>query len=346
MIALIMAGGVGSRFWPLSRKNKPKQFLNIISEKSMIKMTVERLNHKIKLEDIYIVTQENQVNLLKKELPILPQENILIEPMGRNTAPCIAFSAALLKEKYSNDEKMLVVPADHYIPDADEFWQKTMLADELADNGGLITFGIKPTFPATGYGYIEVDKSEDEFQKIIQFKEKPDLELAETFLRSGNFYWNSGMFVWKIGVILEQFRKYLPKIHSLLNKINRKISAGEDFSDIYGQMPNIPVDIGILEQAEERYLIPVSYFWSDVGSWKALYEISQKDENRNVINSEHYFEKVQNSYFYSQKFIAAINIKNLAIIESNDAILVMNIDDSQKVKSVVEFLKKEGENLL
>ncbi len=346
MIALIMAGGVGSRFWPLSRKTKPKQFLNIISEKSMIKMTVERLNHKIKLEDIYIVTQENQVELLKKELPILPTENILVEPMGRNTAPCIAFSAFILKEKYGNDEKMLVVPADHYIPDSDEFWEKTNIGDNLADQGGLITFGITPTFPATGYGYIEVEKSSNEYQKILQFKEKPDEDLAKSFLENGNFYWNSGMFVWKIGVILEQFEKYLPKIYSLLQQINERVKANQDFAEIYRQMPNIPVDIGILEQAEERFLIPVSYFWSDVGSWKALYEISKKDEKGNVINSAHFFDKVENSYFSSDKFVAAINVKNVAIIDSKDAILVMNLDDSQKVKSVVEFLKNNNEKLL
>ena len=346
MIALIMAGGVGSRFWPLSRKTKPKQFLNIISDKSMIKMTVERLNKKIKLEDIYIVTQANQSEILKQELPELPSQNIIIEPMGRNTAPCIAFSASLLQEKYGKDEKMLVVPADHYIPNSDDFWERTKIADKLADDGGLITFGITPTFPATGYGYIEIEKSDAEFQKILQFKEKPDEELAKKFLTQGNFYWNSGMFVWKIGVILAQFKKYLPKIYSLLSQITDKVKSNHDFEDIYSKMPNIPVDIGILEQAEERYLIPVSYQWSDVGSWKALYEISEKDENKNTIKSNHYFENVTNSYFSSDKFVAAINVDNIAVIDSEDAILIMNLDDSQKVKSVVEFLKNENEKLL
>ena len=154
-------------------------------------MTVERLNHKIKLEDIYIVTQENQVELLKKELPILPFENILIEPMGRNTAPCIAFSASVLQKKYGKNEKMLVVPSDHYIPEIDKFWDKISIAENLADKNGLITFGITPTFPATGYGYIEVEKSSKEYQKIAQFKEKPDEELAKSFLEKIGFIFSN-----------------------------------------------------------------------------------------------------------------------------------------------------------
>ena len=278
MIALIMAGGIGSRFWPLSRESNPKQFLKIVSEKSMIQMTVERLLPEIKIEDIFIVTSASQTKLVKEHLPALPEENIIIEPFGMNTAPCIALSTVYLSRKYDSEEKMIVLAADHLIENTTEFLRSLKIAATAAEEDYLVTFGIKPNYPATGYGYIEAGrKISDEMFYVKQFKEKPDLKTAEEFLKAGNFYWNSGMFAWKLKTILSAYKNYLPQVFELLEKISRKwedFGLKADISQEYALMPKLPVDIGIMEKAEKRIVIPVDYGWKDVGSWKALYDIS------------------------------------------------------------------------
>jgi mannose-1-phosphate guanylyltransferase len=346
MIALIMAGGVGTRFWPLSRKTNPKQFLNIISDDSMIQMTVKRLRPKIKVDDIYIVTAGSQAELISKHLPCLPQENIIIEPFGMNTAPCIALSAQYLARKYDKKEKMIVLPADHLIALNDDFLASLDMGESSAEKDDLVTFGIKPNYPATGYGYIEAGKEIDDNKfSVIQFKEKPDLETAEQFIESGNFFWNSGMFMWKIETILDAYKAYLPKVADVLEKINKRwdengLSA--DISSEYALMPRIPVDIGIMEQAEKRVVIPVDYGWSDVGSWKALYDISDKDENNNVINCDNQTIDSNNNYINSSKFVALIGVDDLVIVESEDALLIAKKDRSEDVKTIVEKLAKDN----
>lgn len=346
MIALIMAGGVGTRFWPSSRKTNPKQFLNIISEDSMIQMTVKRLHPKIKMEDIYIVTAASQAELTKKHLPKLPSENIIIEPFGMNTAPCIALSAQYLARKYDNSEKMIVLPADHMIAMRDVFLNSLDIGEKSADKNNLVTFGIKPNYPATGYGYIEAGNKIDEQEfSVIQFKEKPDIKTAEMFLNSGNFYWNSGMFMWKIETILEAYQAYLPKVAEVLEKINSRWNDDGVAADItaeYSLMPRIPVDIGIMEQAEKRVVIPVDYGWSDVGSWKALSDISEKDENNNVINCENEVINSENNYINANKFVALIGVDNLVVVDTKDALLVAQKNCSEDVKKIVERLKKDS----
>ena len=350
MIALIMAGGIGTRFWPLSRKTNPKQFLNIISEDSMLQMTVKRLHAKIKIEDIYIVTAGTQADLTSKHLPCLPQENIIIEPFGMNTAPCIALSAQYLARKYDKNEKMIVLPADHLIALKDDFVASLEIAAAAADKDDLVTFGIKPDYPATGYGYIEAcDKIDEHKFSVVQFKEKPDLQTAEQFLNSSNFFWNSGMFMWKIETILNAYKEYLPKVAQILEKIDTRwdedgLSA--DISSEYAQMPKIPVDIGIMEQAEKRVVIPVDFGWSDVGSWKALYDISDKDKNNNVINCEYETINSNNNYINSKKFVALIGIDDLVVVESDDALLIAKKERSDDVKNIVEKLKKDGKEEL
>ena len=350
MIALIMAGGIGTRFWPLSRKTNPKQFLNIISEDSMLQMTVKRLHAKIKIEDIYIVTASSQVELTRKHLPCLPQENIIIEPFGMNTAPCIALSAQYLARKYNKTEKMIVLPADHLIALNDDFLASLEIGEDAADKNNLVTFGIKPDYPATGYGYIEAGKKiEQKMFYVKQFKEKPDLTTAKQFLSSGNFFWNSGMFMWKIETILDAYKEYLPKVTQVLEKINTRWDEDgvkANISSEYAQMPKIPVDIGIMEQAEKRIVIPVDYGWSDVGSWKALYKISDKDENNNVINCEYEAIDSNNNYINLKKFVALIGVDDLVVVESEDALLITKIDRSEDVKNIVEKLKKEGKEEL
>ena len=345
MIALIMAGGIGTRFWPLSRKTNPKQFLNIISDDSMIQMTVKRLRPKIKVDDIYIVTAGSQAELISKHLPCLPQENIIIEPFGMNTAPCIALSAQYLARKYDKKEKMIVLPADHLIALNDDFLASLDMGESSAQEDNLVTFGIKPNYPATGYGYIEAGKEIDDNKfSVIQFKEKPNLETAEQFLNSGNFFWNSGMFMWKIETILDAYKAYLPKVAEILEKIDIRWNEDgltTDISSEYALMPRIPVDIGIMEQAEKRVVIPVDYGWSDVGSWKALYDISDKDENNNVINCDNQIIDSKNNYINSPKFVALIGVDNLVVVESDDALLIAHKDRSEEVKNIVEKLTKD-----
>ncbi len=350
MLALIMAGGVGTRFWPLSRESNPKQFLKIVSEKSMLQMTVERLLPQIKIEDIFIVTAGSQSELTKKHLPNLPEENIIIEPFGMNTAPCIALSAQYLARKYDKSEKMIVLPADHLIAYRDDFLDSLKTGAISAEEDNLVTFGIKPNYPATGYGYIEAGQKIDGKSFFVkQFKEKPDLETAEAFLKAGNFFWNSGMFMWKIETILQAYQDYLPEIIPVLKKINAKWDAeglSADFSEEYALMPKVPVDIGIMEKAEKRVVIPVDYGWSDVGSWKALYDVSQKDENNNVLKCKNEIINSKNNYINSKKFVALIGIDNLVVIDSGDALLIASKERSEDVKKIVEKLKKDGKEEL
>jgi len=343
MIALIMAGGTGTRFWPLSRKKRPKQFLNIVSEESMIQMTVKRLLPKIKIEDIYIVTAGSQSELTKKHLPDLPEENIIIEPFGMNTAPCIALSAQYLKRKHAKNEIMLVLPSDHLIANTSGFLSSLEIGANAAVNDSLVTFGVQPNYPATGYGYIEAGlEVENGTFEVKRFKEKPDLDTAKKFLNSGNYFWNSGMFMWKIETILQSYEKYLPKISQALVDINfswDKNGLQADISSEYALMPKIPVDIGIMEQAEKRVIIPVDYGWSDVGSWKALYDISKKDKKNNVMNCENELIDSTNNYVNCQKFVSLIGIDDLVVVESEDAILISKKDRSEDVKKIVDKLK-------
>ena len=346
MLALIMAGGIGTRFWPLSRESKPKQYLNIVSEKSMIRMTVERLLPKIEMKDIFIVTGKSQVKFVKEHLPELPTENIIIEPFGMNTAPCIALSAKYLQRKYDPEEKMIVLAADHLIKNEKEFLRTLEVAEKSADQNNLVTFGIKPDYPATGYGYVEAGKQiADEMFEVKRFKEKPDLETAKQFLKAGNFFWNSGMFAWKIETILNAYQDHLPEVISLLDKIaekweNSKIEA--DISNEFSKMPKLPVDIGIMEKAEERIVIPVDYGWSDVGSWKALYDVSEKDENRNVLKCKNMILNSKENYVYSDKLVTLIGVENLVVVETENALLISSKDKSEDVKKIVNKLKEEG----
>jgi mannose-1-phosphate guanylyltransferase len=339
-----MAGGVGTRFWPLSRESNPKQFLKIISDKSMLQMTVERLLSKIKMEDVFIVTAATQVELTKKYLPQLPVKNIIIEPFGMNTAPCIALSAQYLARKYSKSEKMIVLPADHLIAHRNDFLASLDVGEIVAEQDNLITFGIKPDYPATGYGYIEAGREiEKGMFNVKQFKEKPDLETAKAFLDAGNFFWNSGMFMWKIETILKAYQDYLPKVSQILGKIDTKWNSEGSTSDIseeYALMPKVPVDIGIIEKAEKRVVIPVDYGWSDVGSWKALYDVSPKDENGNILKCDNEIIDSRNNYINSDKFVALIGVENLVVINSGDALLIVSKNRSEDVKKIVEELKK------
>lgn len=344
MIALIMAGGVGTRFWPLSRKNFPKQFLRVFGDRSLLQMTVERLLPRFSLSDIYIVTASSQVELIKQQLPNLPRQNIIIEPFGMNTAPCIALSVEYLKSIYRHKETMLVLPADHIIKEQDKFLEALNPAEREAENGYLITFGIVPVYPATGYGYIEAgEEIASEVRKVLNFKEKPDKATAEQFLAKGSYYWNSGMFCWSLKSISTAFTNFLPEVDNITKAIANKWQENglqTDISSLYAKMPRIPIDIGIMEKADFRGVVPVSYDWSDVGSWKALSDLVNKDEDGNYFSAEGKAISATNNYIDTNKFTAIIGVNDLCLIETADAILLCNKEKAEEVKKIVEHLQQ------
>lgn len=346
-----MAGGSGTRFWPQSRKNMPKQFLNVLGRTSMLQKTVERLLAKVALRDIYIVTAANQVELVKQHLPRLPVENIIIEPFGMNTAPCIALSVEYLKSRYADGETMLVLPSDHVIRNVPAFMHSLIPAESEARKGRLITFGIVPEYPATGYGYIEAGTEiAPGVREVTRFKEKPDLATAIEFVNQGSFFWNSGMFCWSIASISKAFNSFLPEVSQVANAIADKWEAegfNADIAELYKQMPRIPIDIGILEKAENRGVIPVNYGWSDVGSWKALADITPTDAAGNFFSGAGKAITAKGNYIQNTKFTAIIGLDNICVIETKDAILVCSKDKSEEVKKIVDYLTDKGdENLL
>jgi mannose-1-phosphate guanylyltransferase len=348
MIALIMAGGVGTRFWPLSTAQKPKQFLYILGNRSMIQQTVDRILPIVSYEHIYVVTNKNQVGLVKEHLPQLPGENIIAEPVGRNTAPCIGLSAMLLREKYRKEETMLVLPADHYIGKQNEFLKAIVTASEFAKNHHfLVTFGIKPTFPATGYGYIESDSQIHSngfhIHKVKTFREKPDYRTASAFLAKGNFYWNSGMFLWRLDTIIDAIKRLMPDLYTNLQETCNawKKKDGIRVREIYTQLPKVPIDIGVMEKADNVAVVPLDIAWNDIGSWQAVYDMMPKDENGNVILGNIKSLNAKNNYVHSngeKKLIALIGVEDLVIVDTGAALLICKKDHAQDVKKIAQKL--------
>jgi mannose-1-phosphate guanylyltransferase len=343
--AVIMAGGVGSRFWPSSKERTPKQLLKIFGEKTMIQDTIERLEGIVEFENIFIVTNKVQKPEILKLLPDLPSENIIEEPFGRNTAACIGLSAVILKSK-SPDAVMITLPADHLIRDINSF-QKTIkdAIDFAYESKGLVTIGITPTRPETGYGYIQIDEREvkKNIYKVYTFAEKPNYATAVRFLESGDFSWNSGMFIWRVDTILEEMRIHLPDLYEGLVKIEKDISS-PDFEktlvNVYGLLRNISIDYGIMEKTNRVYLTKGNFIWSDVGSWEEVYQLSDKDDDGNAVKGNAFTDMTIDTLIYSpNKFTAAIGVENLIIVNTDDAVLVCRRDHSQEVRKVVDHLK-------
>jgi len=353
--AVIMAGGTGTRFWPRSTEAKPKQFLNIFGDRTMLQSTVDRISKLVPPENVWVITNDRYVDLVQEQLPDVPANNIVGEAIAKNTAPCVALAAALINEK-DPDGTMVVLPADHLISQTDKFLSILEAAQAKAEDGeSLVTIGIKPDHPETGYGYIEFnsDASEThkglEVKKVTQFREKPDIETAREFLDSGNFLWNSGMFIWQASTILNQFEAHLPSVYSEVEKLTPYIGSDgqkEAIDAFYHGCPSISVDYGIMERADTVYVVPGSFGWNDVGSWRAVYELRDKDENGNVVQTDTAeFARAQNNLVQSDsgKMIALIGVEDLAIVETDNAILVCKLDESQGVKEVVNRLRKDDD---
>lgn len=347
--AVVMAGGKGERFWPRSRKSLPKQFLSLTDDgKTMIQLTIERLKSIVNIEDVYIVTNKDYKNLVLEQIKGIPEENILLEPKAKNTAPCIGLAAMHIKKKYE-DAVMLVLPSDHLIKYNEIYIDTLRAAVEVAEeDSNLITIGITPSYPETGYGYINFGRDEDDIKRnniyrVKRFVEKPNLETAKEYLASGRYLWNSGMFVWKSSTILNNFRELLPETYEGLEKIYETIGTDEEdmiLEQEFSKFQSESIDYGIMERASNIYTIPGSFGWDDVGSWLALERINRSNDDGNVINGNVITINSKKSIIQAQeKLIATIGVEDLIIIDTKDALLIVNKDSTQDVKKVIENLK-------
>ncbi len=348
--AVIMAGGIGSRFWPKSREKSPKQLLEIVGEGTMIQNTVKRISDLVPAKQTYVVTTRPQKTGIAKQLPQIPAENIIVEPIGRNTAPCIGL-AALFVRRLNPAGIMVVLPADHIIQDEDEFRRVLENAVSVARNSSsLVTIGIRPTRPETGYGYIQYldDPAQSRFAglgafKVKTFAEKPNLAIAEKFVQSGDFLWNSGMFIWKAGVILDELRKSVPDLCDQLSNVEPSIGTAlfeQNLEHAYGVIRGISIDYGVMEKADHVFVMKGDFGWSDVGSWDEVYRLTPKDKDGNVLLGKVVTNETRNSYVQStQKLIATVGVDDIIVIETADAILVCRRGESQNVKEIVDYLR-------
>ncbi|MDI6776073.1 MAG: sugar phosphate nucleotidyltransferase [Syntrophales bacterium] len=353
MYAVIMAGGKGTRFWPRSRESKPKHLLDIISEKTIIQETVDRIRPLVPVENILIVTGRSHADELMRQLPEIPRENIIVEPVGRNTAPCIGLAALHIKKK-AGEDVMVVLPSDHLIADEERFLHTLVVAAKMAQQGDyLLTIGIKPTGPETGYGYIEQGDLKatiggEDIYEVRSVREKPSFELAKTFLEDGGFFWNSGMFIWKVSTILEAIKQWLPDLYRGLLHIESAVGTdreGDITEQVYREIVPISIDYGVMEKANDVLLLKGEFRWNDLGSWDALWEIADKDERGNVIWRRENFIGVdtRNSLIYSpQKLVVLVGVEDLLVIETEDSLLICKRGSSQNVKTVVKTIEAKN----
>lgn len=356
--AVIMAGGIGSRFWPVSRTSHPKQFQDIMGTgETLLQLTFNRLSSIVLRENILILTNESYKDIVNKQISNLKEDQIILEPEMKNTAPCILM-AALKIQKKNPHAVMLVAPSDHWIIEKDKFADDVNKAFQAASKDEiLITLGIKPTFPNTGYGYIKFDdgeslKNETEIYKVQQFTEKPTLRNARKYLEEGNYVWNAGIFIWKASAIVNAFEKYSNDLFELFNQgRNFYNEKGEDgfIKDTYPKAHNISVDYAILESSDNVYVIPAGFDWDDLGAWGALYGKLAKDEDRNaVVNAKLQPEDSRENmvYTHNNKLVVLAGLENYIIVDSEDVLLIVPKDREQEIKELRACaIKKFGDNL-
>lgn len=349
--ALIMAGGKGERFWPRSRVSLPKQFLSLTDDgKTMIQLTVERIRPLVDLEDVYIATNKNYKELVKQQLPGLPEENILCEPIGRNTAPCIGLGAVHAAAKYE-DAVMIVLPSDHLIKSNEIFAETFQEACSIAQKGeNLVTVGITPNYPETGYGYIKYDKEKQDgaAYAVAQFVEKPDLDTAKGYLKDGTYLWNSGMFTWRVSTILNCFQQYMPSTYEGLMKIQAAVGTAQEDAVLEAEFPNLEsqsVDYGIMEKASNIYILPGNFGWDDVGSWLAVGRIKKNDEKNNVVNGNVVTVNTENCVIEGgDKLIATVGLRDMIVVDTPDATLISTKENAGEIKKVLAALRESGKN--
>jgi len=345
VFAVVLAGGSGSRLWPLSRQQLPKQFLSLDGGDSLLESTIRRLSPVVSPEDVWIVTGEGHAG--GEAYDALIDYKRILEPQGRNTAPAIALAAALLQDESDDDPVLVVLPADHMIRDEEIFRQRLQVAIDAACKDALVTFGIRPTRADTGFGYIRALDGEGEVLDVERFTEKPDEATAARFVHEGNYYWNSGMFVWRASSILEEIRAFLPEVHAHLEKMRDAWRAGEPWQQVvhreFPAMPDVSIDYGVLEHSRRVRLVPCDIGWSDVGSWDAVYEVAGKDGNGNALDGDVLAIGCRDSLLRSQhRLMAAVGVEDLIAVETADAVLVAKRGESQRVRDVVQVLKQRG----
>ena len=359
LYALILAGGEGKRFWPLSRKDRPKQFLSLIGGKSMIRQTVDRILPLVQIERVFVVTLEKYADETLRHVPELPRENLIAEPEGKNTAPAIAIGMLKI-EKLDPNAVTLVLPADHAIGEEEAFREVLVFGSEVVStelpNGDypLLTLGVKPQRPETGYGYIkesEVIKTSKNYRakRVERFTEKPDLETALRFLEEGGYYWNSGIFIWKISSILAAFKKLLPSWYECFQKLMEDMNTSRERAgllEFYKRIEAGPIDKLILEKWENTLVIPIDFPWSDIGSWQALDEFLRNEPQDNIFQGEGVSVGSSSCLLLGDKrLIAVVGVKDLVVVDTEDAILVLDKNHAQDVKKIAEMLDKKGKNV-
>lgn len=339
MFGVILAGGSGSRLWPLSRELYPKQLLNLYAEKSLLQSTFERLNKFIPAENIISVTNSKHSANVRMQLGKLSENSIILsEPISKNTAPAIALSVKYIFENSNEDETVLVVPSDLLIEDNDKFIQTIQEAQKYVDEGFIVTFGIKPTYPEIGFGYICAEDG-----KVKSFTEKPDVETAQKYLDNGNYFWNSGIFMFKTSTILSECEHHCPEIAKIIKNINCS-DKNIPFTE-FEKMPCISIDYAVMEKSTKLAMVELKSDWKDLGSWKSIYEVSPKDENNNVFVGHVLDKGSKNSFVYSSsKLVATIGLEDTVVIETEDAILACKKDKTQEVKQIYETLKQQHDD--
>lgn len=349
---IIMAGGVGSRFWPASTVDKPKQFLDILGiGKSLIRMTFERCLPLVSAEKIIILTNQKYKALVQAHLPEIPESNILLEPSMNNTAPCIAY-AALRLQKRVGDGVMAVLPSDHVILKEKEYVDIMLKGFEFAEKQKvLVTLGIQPTRPDTGYGYIEFDKHDGQknsgIKRVMSFKEKPDVDKASEYLSQGNYLWNAGMFIWRLDVILEAFHHYEPQITEVLSRDVEKLGGpGEQdyINKVYPLTKSVSIDYAIMEKADNVYTIPADIGWSDLGTWKSLHAYLAEEESQVTIGKNIHLLDCEEIMVRSdnEKVIVIKGLKNYIVVDESDALLIYPKSEEQDIKKVVATIMDAG----
>jgi mannose-1-phosphate guanylyltransferase len=351
--AMIMAGGGGTRFWPRSRQERPKQFLTFTGDRSLLQQALDRIEAMVPLDNSWVITGEMYRTETLKQLPDLPKDNVIGEPFGRDTAPCVGLGAALIHRR-NPDAVMMVTPADHVIEPVQEFRRSAHVAAQMAQEytNALITFGITPTFPSTGYGYIQRGPELAQRQGISvfnvkEFKEKPDADVAERFVASGQYFWNSGIFVWRAATILEALRQQRPQIHAAVLRIAAAWETprrGDVLKREYEKLERVSIDFAVMQQAKEVLVVQAPYRWDDVGSWLALERINPQDPEHNTVKALHCGLRTKSCVVVSDPnhLIATIGVDNLLIVQDGNATLVADRRDESNVKLIVELLKKKG----